>query len=113
MDTCICMAEPLHSLPDTVATLLISYTPIQNKTFVFVFFFFKKQSTQKLGDEHAELVKGPRGVQAGVCCSCSPSCRPYKLRACSCGPELSCRTLLQDAQPQTPGFRVLVFQEQE
>jgi len=31
MDTCICMAESLHCPPETVATLLISYTPIQNK----------------------------------------------------------------------------------
>ena len=56
------MAEPLHSPPDTVTILLVSYTPIQNKTLKK-----KRQSTQKLGDEHAGLVKGPRGVQAGVC----------------------------------------------
>ena len=37
-------AEPLHSPPDTVTTLLISYTPIQNKTFVF---FFKKSKAHK------------------------------------------------------------------
>ena len=30
MDTCICMAESLHCLPETITTLLISYTPIQN-----------------------------------------------------------------------------------
>ena len=31
MDTCICMAESLHCLPETITTLLISYTPMQNK----------------------------------------------------------------------------------
>ena len=31
MNTCICMAEPLYCSPETVTTLLISYTPIQNK----------------------------------------------------------------------------------
>ena len=30
MDTCICMAESLHCLPETITTLLIGYTPIQN-----------------------------------------------------------------------------------
>ena len=33
MDTCIYMAESLHSSPETTTTLLISYTPIQNKKF--------------------------------------------------------------------------------
>ena len=31
MDTCICMAESLHSSPETITKLLIGYTPIQNK----------------------------------------------------------------------------------
>ena len=31
MDTRICMAESLCCSPETVTTLLISYTPIQNK----------------------------------------------------------------------------------
>ena len=30
MDTCIFMAEFLYHSPETVKTLLISYTPIQN-----------------------------------------------------------------------------------
>ena len=30
MDTCICMAESLHCSPETIATLSIGYTPIQN-----------------------------------------------------------------------------------
>ena len=31
MDTCICVAESLHCLPETITTLLIGYIPIQNK----------------------------------------------------------------------------------
>ena len=27
MDTCVCMAESLHCPPETITTLLISYTP--------------------------------------------------------------------------------------
>ena len=30
-DTCVCMAKPLCSSPETITTLLIDYTPIQNK----------------------------------------------------------------------------------
>ena len=30
MDTHVCMAESLHCSPETITTLLISYTPIQN-----------------------------------------------------------------------------------
>ena len=33
MDTCICMTESLVCLPETVTTLLMGYTPIQNKKF--------------------------------------------------------------------------------
>ena len=31
MDTCVCMTESLLLSPETITTLLISYTPIQNK----------------------------------------------------------------------------------
>ena len=30
MDTCVGMAEALHCLPETITTLFISFTPIQN-----------------------------------------------------------------------------------
>ena len=33
MDTCLCMAESLLCSPETTTTLLISYTPVQNKKF--------------------------------------------------------------------------------
>ena len=33
MDTCICMAKSLHCSLETITTLLVSYTPIQNKKF--------------------------------------------------------------------------------
>ena len=32
-DTCICVAESLRCPPETITTLLISYTPTQNKKF--------------------------------------------------------------------------------
>ena len=38
MDTCICMAEFLHCSPETITTLLIGYTPIQNQK------LFKKEN---------------------------------------------------------------------
>ena len=31
MDTCICMAESLHCLPEMTTILLIGYTPIENE----------------------------------------------------------------------------------
>ena len=34
MDTCICMAESLCCSPETITTLLIGFTPIQNKKFL-------------------------------------------------------------------------------
>ena len=34
MDTCICMAESLCPSPETITTLLIGYTPTQNKKFM-------------------------------------------------------------------------------
>ena len=33
MDTCVCMTESLLLPPESITTLLIGYTPIQNKTF--------------------------------------------------------------------------------
>ena len=41
MDTCICMAESICSPPETITTLLIVYTPIQNKKLK------KKKQTEK------------------------------------------------------------------
>ena len=38
-DTCLCLAESLHCSPETITTLLISYTPIQNKKLKAIFFF--------------------------------------------------------------------------
>ena len=31
MDTCVCVAETLPCAPETVTTLLVSYTPVQKK----------------------------------------------------------------------------------
>ena len=33
MDTCVCMVESLCCSPETITTLLTSYTPVQNKKF--------------------------------------------------------------------------------
>ena len=33
MDTCICTAESFCCAPETITTLLVGYTPIQNKNF--------------------------------------------------------------------------------
>ena len=41
-DTCICMTESLHYSPETITTLLIGSTPIQN-----VFGVKKKKKEQK------------------------------------------------------------------
>ena len=38
MDTCVCMAESLCCSPETITTLLIDYTPKQNKKFFKIFF---------------------------------------------------------------------------
>ena len=35
MDVCVCMAGFLHSSPETIITLLVGYTPIQNKKLAF------------------------------------------------------------------------------
>ena len=40
MDTCVCMAESLCCPRETITTLLIGYTPIQNKS-------LKKQQQQQ------------------------------------------------------------------
>ena len=39
---CMCIAELLRCSPETITTLLISYTPIQNEKF-FVLFFLSEQ----------------------------------------------------------------------
>jgi len=44
MDTCVCIAESLHCLPETITTLLIRYTPTKNK------FFFKERVKKTLDD---------------------------------------------------------------
>ena len=49
MDICIYIAESLHCSPETITTLLIGYTPIQNKKF----FFFLIAS---IGEEVGKLV---------------------------------------------------------
>ena len=51
MDTCICMAEPLWCSSETITTLLISCTPVQNK--------IKKKKKYTTTKEFACLVSAP------------------------------------------------------
>ena len=46
--TWLCMAESLHHSPEILTTLLISYTPIQNKMFVCLFVCFKAILTKAM-----------------------------------------------------------------
>ena len=46
LDPCICMVESLHCWPETTTTLLIGYTPIQNKKFEI----WKKKKKKELLD---------------------------------------------------------------
>ena len=48
MDTCIHMAQSLHCPPEAITTLLIGYTPIQNKKFL-------NRNTNVNGVQEAEL----------------------------------------------------------
>ena len=52
MDTCIhgCMAECLYCSPETITTLLISYTPTKNKT-------LKKNTTLFLEPSHYHVAR--------------------------------------------------------
>ena len=47
MDTCTCVAEPLHCSPETITSLLMNYSPMQNKKFKILFKFKKKKSGEK------------------------------------------------------------------
>ena len=47
MDTCTCMAESLHYSPEAITTLLISYIPIQKKSF--------KKGTHPVLNRHQSL----------------------------------------------------------
>ena len=38
---CICMAESLHCLPETMTTWLVSYIPIQNKSSIYRYIFIE------------------------------------------------------------------------
>ena len=56
MHTCICMAESLCCPPETITTLLISYTPIKNKQ------FFKKTLGEKM-----KISKGKDMMDVFIC----------------------------------------------
>ena len=58
MDTYICMAESLRCSPESITTLLIAYTPIQNQKF-----FFKKKKRTMLS---AKVLKYPKVARPDV-----------------------------------------------
>ena len=53
MDTCMCMADSLSSSPETTTTLLISYTPIQNKKFKV---WKKKKEKNEDNNSHSHCI---------------------------------------------------------
>ena len=57
MDTCICMTEPLYCSPESITTLLISYTNLYFLYKIKVFFFFnaEKQSKEELCRETNQI----------------------------------------------------------
>ena len=63
MDTCICMAESLSCSPETTTTLLIGYTPVQNKTF---------KAWEKKNSQFETMKKKPKPTllcqEQGLCC---------------------------------------------
>ena len=52
MDTCIYMAELLCCAPETITTLLIGYTPIENKKFKNI--YIKMQCQHKYKKKKSE-----------------------------------------------------------
>ena len=76
MDMCICMAEFLCYSPETITTLLISYTPVQNKRFLN-FFLSYVLTLKKNKDVHSyhsyltrcqksQLQPGPQKERKGI-----------------------------------------------
>ena len=55
MATCLCVAESFHCSPETVTSLLIGYTPVQNKKL--------KKEPQNFGDGFLRLVQPERRGQ--------------------------------------------------
>ena len=60
-DTCICMAESLHCSPESITTLLIEFTPIQNKKLKKKC----KEQANKLRSDWA-IHKSPGGEQSEI-----------------------------------------------
>ena len=57
--TCVYVTESLHCSPETVKTLLIGYTPMQNKK-------FKKTKIKRGKGEGCHFMTGISEVNAGV-----------------------------------------------
>ena len=47
MDTCLCTAEPLCCSPETITTLLVSYSPTPNKPFKKIKYIYQILKKEK------------------------------------------------------------------
>ena len=75
LDPCICMVESLHCWPETTTTLLIGYTPIQNKKFEI----WKKKKKKRAAGSSGYRLLG----------QCPMSCPPRPTKSCLvCGQKL-------------------------
>ena len=89
MDTCVCMAESLCCPPEIITTLLISYTPTQNKKFK------KKKKRFSFSGPSLEQAGQATGPRLGRTVSSSVSCKPTCVFSSGCPPP---------HQPPSPSF---------
>ena len=59
MNTYICMTESLHCSPETITTLLIGYTPVQNVLMLKNFFFIKLKKKRNSRTHSSAKVEDP------------------------------------------------------
>jgi len=81
MNTYICMTESLHCSPETITTLLIGYTPVQNVLMLKNFFFIKLKKKKEIPAPTAQPKwRIPHGRYGPV----SPG-QPIRWRVGGCG----------------------------
>jgi len=76
MDKCICKAESLCCPPQTITTLLSSYTPIQNKK---LFFFLNKRFEEGEGVSQTENGRKIFEEEENVCMLRRPINKEWKM----------------------------------
>ena len=77
MDKCICKAESLCCPPQTITTLLSSYTPIQNKKLFF--FFLNKRFEEGEGVSQTETGRKIFEEEENVCMLRRPINKEWKM----------------------------------